>query len=161
MQSETTCLCAFKLYDGAHLKSPVHLPLQDNTMKLRESREVYKNGGEKKRASLTFAWKWIPCWYASSLWRGTLESATSSTRLYLFLAGIASALKDVAVDLTTKQRGCHPSVKTLQSHECVPRRSERDFPRRRRSPLLLLWAPKAVQGDTPPSLFFSCDRETL
>lgn len=34
------------------------------------------------------AWKWIPCWYASSLWSGTLESATSSTRLYLFLAGI-------------------------------------------------------------------------
>lgn len=37
----------------------------------------------------TLAWKWIPCWYASSLWSGTLESATSSTRLYLFLAGIA------------------------------------------------------------------------
>lgn len=52
-----------------------------------------------------------------------------------------------------------PGCKTLQSHECVPRRSEHDFPRRRRSPLLLLWAPKAVQGDTPPP--FSCDRETL
>lgn len=49
---------------------------------------------------------------------------------------------------------------TLQSHECVPRRSERDFPRRRRSPLLLLWAPKAVQGDTPP-LFFLWPRDTL
>lgn len=43
---------------------------------------------QKRLGYFTLAWKWIPCWYASSLWSGTLESARSSTRLYLFLAGI-------------------------------------------------------------------------
>lgn len=51
---------------------------QSNALKIRQKRLVY----------FTLAWKWIPCWYASSLWSGTLESARSSTRLYLFLAGI-------------------------------------------------------------------------
>lgn len=43
---------------------------------------------QRRLGYFTLAWKWIPCWYASSLWSGTLESARSSTRLYLFLAGI-------------------------------------------------------------------------
>lgn len=50
----------------------------------------------------TLAWKCIPCWYASSLWRGTRESATSSTRLYLFRLGIFSP---IPLDLPNASEG--------------------------------------------------------
>lgn len=40
---------------------------------------------------LTLAWKWMPCWKASSLCSGTRESQPSSTRLYRFFTGIAAA----------------------------------------------------------------------
>lgn len=59
--------------------------------KIHTGEWISEGGHDHSRCSLTLAWKWMPCWYASSLCSGTLESARSSTRLYLFLAGIARA----------------------------------------------------------------------
>lgn len=114
---------------------------------------------------LTLAWKWIPCWYASSLWSGTLESATSSTRLYLFLAGITETGE------TDRRRWSFGSTRRRcpGADRASPVRDSRASPavswRRGRSPLLLPWASKRSDplkggwgwggGDVcePPSLF--------
>lgn len=47
-------------------------------------------GGSGAEPRLTLAWKWMPCWKASSLCSGTRESQPSSTRLYRFFTGIAA-----------------------------------------------------------------------
>lgn len=66
------------------------MPVERLRCTCRSDLRAQNEAGLRKKwlLSLTLAWKWIPCWYASSLWSGTLESVTSSTRLYLFLAGI-------------------------------------------------------------------------
>lgn len=47
-------------------------------------------GAGGARPGLTLAWKWMPCWKASSLCSGTRESQPSSTRLYRFFTGMAA-----------------------------------------------------------------------
>lgn len=42
------------------------------------------------------AWKWMPCWKASSLCSGTRESQPSSTRLYRFFTGMAAGGRPAA-----------------------------------------------------------------
>lgn len=80
IKSQQTCavLPRVQTLGRSRLKGSGAPAAQSYALKIRQKRLVY----------FTLAWKWIPCWYASSLWSGTLESARSSTRLYLFLAGI-------------------------------------------------------------------------
>lgn len=68
-----------------------HAASREVQWKIHTGEWISEGGHDQSRCSLTLAWKWMPCWYASSLCSGTLESARSSTRLYLFLAGIARA----------------------------------------------------------------------
>lgn len=80
IKSQQTCAVPPRVQTlgRARLKGSSAPAAHSYALKRRQRRLVY----------FTLAWKWIPCWYASSLWSGTLESARSSTRLYLFLAGI-------------------------------------------------------------------------